>query len=142
MAFDLAKFIFDNNGKFIDYDGAYGNQCVDAIRRYAHDLFKINAYTTIPTTGSAKNIFNNFKDNKYFKKVLNTPTGVPPKGAIVFFKTSVWFPFIFGVDGHTGIIWESNVKDMVVFNQNYPTNSPCKLTKFTYKDCLGWLVPQ
>lgn len=137
---DYKKFVGSVLGRFVDYDHAFGNQCVDLIRKWAQEIHGVSAYVSIPTTGSAKNIFTNFRDNKYFKKVLNTPSGIPKQGDIFFFKTSSWFPFLFGRDGHTGIVDSADINNVILLNQNYPTGSPCKFTKFSYKDAQGWLT--
>lgn len=140
MTYD--QFITKWNGKYCDYDHAFGNQCVDLMRQYCSDVFGVNGYTAIPPRGSAKNIFNNFVNNKYFTKVLNTSSNAPKKGDVFFFKTSTWFPFSFGFDGHVGIVESADVNNVILFNQNYPTSSVCKFTKFKYKDALGWLTPK
>lgn len=135
-----SQFTGKYNGKFVDYDHAYGYQCVDVMRQYVLDVFGLKPYVAIPTTGTAKNIFLNFKTNNYFKKVLNTPTGIPPKGAILFFKNSILPPWNYGFAGHVAIVDSANMMSMILFGQNYPTGSACSFRKFTYKDCLGWLV--
>ncbi len=135
------QFFNKYNGKFINYDGVWGFQCTDLMRQYVKEVFNVNPYTAIPTTGSAKNIFKNFKDNKYFKKVLNTPTGVPPKGSIIFFKTSILPPWIYGFDGHVAIVSGADINRMITFDQNYPKRSFCKFVNRNYKDCIGWLTP-
>lgn len=130
------------NGRYLDYDGRYGYQCVDLMRAYEKEVCIVNPYTAIPTTGSAKNIFNNFTSNGYFTKILNSPTNIPQRGDILFFKTSYWFPFLFGIDGHVGIVDSADLYNIILFNQNYPTYERCRLTRFKYKDCLGWLRPR
>ena len=134
-----SAFVDKYNWRYIDADGFFGNQCVDLMRAYVKEVHGLAPYTAIPTTGNAKDIFNNFKENQYFKKILNSPTNSPLKGDILFFKTSTWFPFLFGWAGHVGVVESANLYDIILFNQNYPTNSPCVFTKFKYKDCLGWL---
>jgi surface antigen len=134
-----SQFTGKFNGKFIDYDNAYGFQCVDLMRKYVLDVYGLKPYVAIPTTGNAKNIFYNFRDNKYFKKVLNTPNNMPKKGDIVFFKTSVLPPWFYGFAGHVAVVDSANVMSMILFGQNYPTGSACSFRKFSYKDCLGWL---
>ena len=137
------EFVAKYNGKYVDYDHAFGNQCVDLIRQFCKDVLGVDGYTAIPTTGYAKNIFINFKDNQYFKKIYNSPTNMPKKGDVLFFKTSYWFPFLFGIAGHTGVVDSADLYNIVLFNQNYgPTGSPCKFNKFKYKDTLGWLTPR
>lgn len=137
-------FIWKYNGKYVDYDGAFGNQCVDLMRQYCKDVFGVNGYTAIPPRGSAKNIFYNFKNNKYFKKVLNSPNNAPKKGDIVFWKT---YPFITGFDGHVAIVDQADVYSLVVFNQNYPSGRYCEFRKFGtnkvlhgYRGVIGWLT--
>jgi len=131
-------FIWKWNGRFCDYDGAFGNQCVDLMRMYCSDVFGVSGYLAIPSRGNAKDIFKNFTSNKYFKKVLNTPTGVPQKGDIIFWGT---YPFLFGWAGHVAIFDHGDIYNIVSFDQNYPTGSSCRFVKHSYKACLGWLAP-
>lgn len=137
---DYNKFVSKWNGKPLDYDHAFSTQCTDVMRAFVNEVYKLNPYIAIPTTGSAKNIFYNFKDNKYFKKVLNTPNGIPKQGDILFFKTSTWFPFLFGRDGHVCLVDKADLYNLQVFQQNYPTGRLCGFGKFKYKDVIGWLV--
>lgn len=138
---NMTQTTFQNKwfGRYLNYDGVYGSQCVDLMRGFVKEVYDLNPYVAIPTTGDAKDIYTNFKNNQYFVKVPNTPTGVPQRGDIVFFKTSLWYPWLYGRAGHVGVVESANVMSLVLFNQNYPTNSPCLFRKFTYKDCLGWL---
>ena len=134
----VAKWI----GQYNNYDGKFGNQCTDLMRQYVKDVDGFSPYLAIPTTGWAKTIFTKFKNNSFYRKVLNTPNNIPKKGDLLFFKTSLWFPFSFGYAGHVGIVDSATLYAIVLFNQNYYTGSPCKKTTFTYKDCLGWLQKQ
>lgn len=137
----LNEFINKWNGRYVDVDGFYGPQCVDLMRQYCKDVFSVNGYVAIPPRGNAKDIYKNFVNNKYFKKVVNTPTGVPKKGDIIFFKTSTWFPFLYGWAGHVAIFSGGDTMRMITFDQNYPTGSFCRYVNRSYKDCLGWLTP-
>ena len=144
----MAKVIFDQfksiwNGKYNNYDGLYGRQCTDLMRQYVKDVHGYEPYTAIPTTGAAKNIFNNFKSNKYFTKILNTPNNVPKKGDIIFWG---WYVTVTGPDGHVAIYDTGDVFTFTSFDQNYPTGQPCKFVKHGsnkflhgYRGCLGWL---
>ena len=62
MTFD--NFITKYNGKFIDFDGYYGYQCVDLARQYIKDVLGYAPYTAMPSAANAKTIFNNFKSNQ------------------------------------------------------------------------------
>ena len=124
-------FLAKNNGKFLDFDGAYGAQCVDLVQywsqaiggprftgNYAKDLYKqtANFYTWIDKIGAA----------------------VPQKGDIV-----VWSGTYNGGPGHVGIATGNGTKTFFeVFEQNDPTGSNSHLKTYsTYTSVLGWLRP-
>ncbi|SRR5258706_12879850 len=136
------QFVTKWLGRFCDYDHLFGNQCVDLIRQYCLERFGVSGYIAIPPTGNAKDIFKNFIENKYFKKIYNSPINIPKQGDILFFKTSLFFPWLFGWAGHVGIVDSADLYNIVLFNQNYLIGSACKFTRFGYKDCLGWLTPK
>lgn len=130
-------FIKKWNGRYLDYDGKYGFQCTDTMRQYVKDVHGLAPYTAIPTTGNAKDIYRNFRNNKHFRKENNSPNGIPQKGDIAFWGT---YPFITGWAGHVGIVVEASLYHLIVFNQNYgPVGSPCRFQRFSYKGVLGWL---
>lgn len=123
-------------GRYLDYDGSYGSQCVDLMRAFTKEVCGFLPYVAIPTTGYAKNIYKNFVSNKYFQKIPNTPSGIPKRGDIIFWGT---YPFVTGIAGHVGIVESATLYEFVVFNQNYPTGMPCTFRRFSYKGVLGWL---
>jgi len=137
------QFVDKYNGRYLDYDKAYGYQCVDVMRAYVKEVYGLNPYVAIPTTGYAKNIFNNFKTNKYFKKILNTPNGMPKQGDIIFWG---YYPALYGWSGHVGLYNGGDLYTIISFDQNYPTGRHCQFVKHGYnkwlhgyRGCLGWL---
>ena len=130
------QFTDKYQNRYLDYDGSYGNQCTDLMRAYVKEVYKHSPYIAIPTRGNAKDIYRKFATNIYFRKVANTPNNVPSQGDIIFWGT---YPFVTGFAGHVGIVDSANVKNFVVFNQNYPTNNPCNFRKFDYRGIMGWL---
>lgn len=142
----LNEFLNKYNYRYLDYDGHFGYQCVDLIRGYVKQVYGVNPYVAIPTTGNAKDIFNKFTTNKYFQKIKNTPNGIPQKGDIIFWGT---FPTLYGWAGHVGIYIEGDLYNIISFDQNYPTGQPCKYVRHGvnkwlhgYRGCLGWLRPR
>ena len=135
----LDKFIEKYNGKFVDWDGKHSYQCMDLMRYYVSEVLKFSPYDVISASPSAKQCFQNFKSNKYFVKVINTPTGVPKKGDIVFWGT---YPFVTGLAGHMAIFCDGNASCFISFDQNYPNNQPCKYVNHSYRGVLGWLTPR
>lgn len=137
------QFITANMGRYVDYDKRYGNQCVDLMRQYIKDVEGIDPYQAVPAGATAKTIFQNFSGNKYYQKILNSPSNVPKKGDLVFWG---YYPSVTGWAGHVGVFDSGDLYSVVVFNQNYPTGSSCQLRKFGtsklfhgYRGVMGWL---
>lgn len=131
-------FVNKYNGKFIDFDGHYGYQCMDLMRQYVTEIYKVNAFSAIPASPDARRCFLNFKDNKYFKKVMNTRYAVPKKGDIIFWG---YYPFVTGTAGHVAIFDGGNDLRFISFDQNYKTGTPCHYVNHSYRGVLGWLHP-
>ena len=128
------QFISQWNGRYLDFDGKFGYQCMDLFRKYLVDVCGLPAYNPFPGVSYAKNLWN--YSPLQFEKIKNTPTGIPSKGDIVIWGTYV---FVTGIAGHVGIFTEGDVNKFISFDQNYaPTGSPCKLNKHSYKGVLGW----
>lgn len=141
----IQQFFDKWNGKFVDYDRAFGNQCTDLMRQYCKEILGVDGYKAIPTTGLAKNIFKNFPDkgNQYFQKIYNTPNGVPKQGDIIFWG---WYPTVTGFAGHVAIFDSGDLYKVIAFGQNYPIGATCKFTKYGknkslhgYRGVMGWL---
>ncbi len=139
------QFTQKYNGRFVDYDGKYGNQCVDLMRQYIKEVKGWDAYKAVPAGATAKVIFQNFKNNAYYKKVFNTPNNIPKQGDLIFWGT---YPFITGLAGHVAVFEGGDLYSVLVFGQNYPTGKPCKFTKYGsskllhgYRGVMGWLTP-
>lgn len=52
----LKRFVVTYNGKKVDFDNAYGYQCVDLFRQYCKDVLNIKQ---VPPVDGAKDIINN-----------------------------------------------------------------------------------
>ena len=130
------SFTAKYNGKFVDYDGYYGNQCVDLMRQYIKECLGINP-STIPAVGYAAQIYQNFNsNNKWFTRIANTPTNIPKKGDIVIWK---YYPFVTGMAGHVAIFDNGNMFSLITFDQNWGNPKCCRFVKHSYKGVLGWL---
>ena len=138
MIFD--QFTTKYNGKFIDFDGKWGFQCVDEIRQYLKEVLGLDGYTLPPVT-YAKQLFTNFPNTgtKDFFKVFNSPTNAPPKGAIVIWGT---YPFVTGIAGHVALCSASTSMSLITFDQNYGNPKSCHFVQHSYKGVLGWLTPK
>src|ERR1035437_1324618 len=92
----LSDFIAKYNGKAIDFDKAYGNQCVDLQNQYLVDVCQIASPIQTFPGATAYQIYQNANDSR-FTKIANSPTGVPQAGDIMFWNTTV------GSAGHVAV---------------------------------------
>lgn len=122
----LQSFVNKWNGKGIDFDHAYGYQCVDLIQQYNKDFF--NGSFLFGATALA--IWMNYPQNLY-TKIINTPTNVPQPGDILFWGYN-----------HVAIVILADVMSLTSFDQNFPTGSLCHLQQHDYNNALGWLHPK
>lgn len=132
----LKDFINKYNGKKVDYDGAYGGQCVDLFRYFNKEVLEIAQPKGV---NGAKDFWNNYsKDvNLYnnFDKIANTPTFVPQEGDI-----AIWGN---GAYGHIAICTgKGDVNTFESFDQNYPTGSVCHYQSHNYSGFLGVFRPK
>jgi hypothetical protein len=130
----LKSFIDKNNGKFVDYDLKWGNQCTDLIRSYLKEVLSLDGFE-IPPVAYAKEMF--YKRSPKFTYTPNSANNFPKPGDIIVFKP---YPFLFGWAGHVAIVWDANVKEMHVFEQNFPTKSPCRISWKNYRGVIGWIT--
>jgi cell wall-associated NlpC family hydrolase len=131
----LQQFIDKYNGKFIDYGKAYGCQCVDLMRQWISEGLGLDAYS-VPRADYAKNIFKSFISSASWTKIINTPTGVPTKGDLVFWN---WCWPVTGIAGHVAIFSAGDTNKFISFDQNYPTGSTCRYVNHDYRGVMGWL---
>lgn len=125
-------FIEKYKGKKIDFDGAYGGQCVDLYRQYVKEVLN---FPQSPGVSGAADIWTTYNKNN-FEAIPNTPSGVPSKGDIV-----IWNKKAGGGFGHVAVFVSGNTSKFQSFDQNWPTLSVCTLTNHNYTNVIGWLHP-
>lgn len=126
----LQEFINKWDNRPIDFDGWYGDQCVDLMNQYLVDVCDITNPIQAFPGASAINIYNN-ANNPQFDKIANTPTGVPQPGDIVFWNI--------GNAGHVAVFISGDANSFTSFDQNYPTDSLCHEQNHDYQGVVGWL---
>lgn len=126
-------FLTKWNGKYIDFDGVYGNQCMDLMHQYCVEVLGISDGSVL-AKDCAKNVyvdFANTKGHELFDQIANTPTGIPQEGDIMFWGNSTY--------GHVAIFISGDANNFTSLDQNYPTGSFCHPQAHTYANVLGWL---
>lgn len=129
----LNDFILKYQGKYTDFDGYYGGQCVDLYRQYCKEALN---FPQSPAVNGAADIWDTYLKD-YFGRIANTPTGIPNEGNIV-----IWSKSSGGGFGHVAIFIEGNASSFRSFDQNWPVGSPCQIVNHYYTNVLGWLVPK
>ena len=125
----LEQFVEKYNNKKVDFDGAYGGQCVDLYRQYVKECLN---FPQSPSVVGAKDIWDSYLTS-YFTRYNNSPTAVPKKGDIIIWGTKL------GEFGHIAIFLDGTVTKFNSFDQNYPVGSACHIQSHTYTGVLGWL---
>ena len=127
---DLTDFINKYFGKKVDFDGAFGAQCVDLFRQYCEDVLDV------PHTGAvdgAKDLWLKWEslplERYYFNKVKNPVCG----DVVVFGETDS------NKYGHVAIFVSYIGKDIMVFEQDGFKQNGAFLKKRPGKNILGFL---
>jgi len=133
------QFIEEAQRRAVDWDNGFGMQCVDLIKWHCELVhgIKLGSFG-----GSARNgWFNKAKtfDPKKFKRIPNTPTGIPQKGDYIFYDEP-------GITGHVAIVQQADVNDVLNFEMNGATGNgkgqgfdkASFEAKRDYRKCLGW----
>ncbi len=133
MTFD--EWVKKNVGKGIDYDGAYGVQCVDLAKHYIKNVLGI----TPQSIGNAIEYYNKRKSSEYltknFRWIDNTPEFIPKKGDLCVFTSK-------SGNGHISVATgEGTTSYFYSYDQNYPKakHEPMTLIKHSYTSFLGVL---
>ena len=117
-------------GKGVDFDGNKEFWCVDTYRAYCDEVLNI---PQSPMVRGAADIWNTYL-KKYFKRIENTPAGVPSQGDIVLWSTKSG-----GGYGHVAVFDKGDAMDFTSLDQNWPIGSKCHLQTHSYTNVLGWL---
>jgi len=129
---EVQRFIDRWNGRFLDFDKAYGFQCADLYQQYNKDV--VGAFMV--ANGAAADNWTNYPIN-FYTKIPNSPTAVPQKGDVVIWKKTASLPY-----GHIAIATgEGDTKKFKSFDQNWPVGSNCHVQEHTYTGVVGWLRP-
>lgn len=127
----LDEFVNKWNGKPCDFDGSYGNQCVDLYRMYVKEV--LNKPQTPPVAG-AKDIWNSCPG---FTKIPNAPDNFPLPGDVMIWGSK------YGPYGHVAIVTKADINTFTCFSQNDPVGTlPVVKTYKAWSSLLGWLRPE
>lgn len=129
----LAEFAAKYSGKKVDYDKAYGAQCVDLFRQYCQDVIGC------PHTGAvegARDLWFKFSDNDeklYFDRF--SPWFVQPG------DVAIWDETANNKYGHVAIVLlvDNKTKELLVLEQNGFAQDGVKLAVRGWSNLIGVL---
>lgn len=132
------KWVKENLGKGIDYDGTYGVQCVDLAKHYIKNVLGV----TPQSIGNAIEYYNKRKTSEYltknFKWIDNTAEFIPKKGDLCVFTSK-------SGNGHISVATgEGTTSYFYSYDQNFPKakHEPMTKIKHSYISFLGVLRPK
>lgn len=132
------KWVKENLGKGIDYDGTYGVQCVDLAKHYIKNVLGV----TPQSIGNAIEYYNKRKTSEYltknFKWIDNTAEFIPKKGDLCVFTSK-------SGNGHISVATgEGTTSYFYSYDQNFPKSKhePMTKIKHSYTSFLGVLRPK
>src|SRR3990167_9367950 len=127
------QFIQKYSGKYIDYDGYYGYQCMDLYRQFVKEVY--GCQQSPPVSGAAK-VWDTYNKD-FFTSISNGPVNYPNRGDIIIWNTKAG-----GGYGHIAIAMDSTSMTFNSFDQNWPVGSRCHKQPHNYTNVLGWLTPK
>lgn len=130
------QFVAKYNGKGINFDGQFGNQCMDLANQFVQEVWGKNGWDI--ARGFAYQVWTQFDSlpvSKYAHRVPNTPAGVPPEGALMIWSQGI------GSAGHISVVRAgSNTNVFQSFDQNWNGHSYCEPVLHNYNYVYGWIV--
>ena len=128
------QFLTKYCGKKVDFDAAYGAQCVDLFRQYCHDV--LDTPHTGPVDG-AKELYEKYADlpveKKYFTRL--SKKAVPEYGYV-----AIWGSTPANKYGHVAlVICRLSPTSLLVFEQNGVLQDGAKFTERSTANLLGYL---
>lgn len=134
----MNEWVSKNLGKYIDYDGAFGVQCVDLVKSFVKNVLGVEP----ESIGNAIEYYNKRKTSSYlvknFKWISYKKDFVPQKGDVCVFTSK-------SGKGHVSIAsGKGNKEYFYSYDENYPTGNhePMTLIKHSYSSLLGVLRPK
>ena len=131
---DIKQFVDTYVGTKIDFDKAFGPQCVDVFRQCNKDVYGF------PHTGGvegAKDLWEQYgklpEEKKYYEQIRKEGT-IPLEGDTVVFGATPSNKY-----GHVAIVLWASRKVMVVLEQDGLKQDGAKVVVRNYDNVLGYL---
>lgn len=129
----LDQFISHWAGRYCDFDGAYGGQCVDLADFYLRDVWGVPVFFV---TG-AIDLYGHRPDLiEWFANDVGNPNQFPHPGDMVIWHLDHQVGT--GVNGHVDIFVSGNGLGFTGLDENWPIGSTPHLQRHNYQGVRGW----
>lgn len=130
----LQAFINESIRQKIDFDGAYGAQCVDLFRQYCRDVLNITVHTG--AVEGAKDLIERWDylpiERNYFNRLARTAS--PVIGDVVVYGATDKNKY-----GHVAIFIAEHNGGQFVLEQDGYKQDGCKIAYREKRDIIGYL---
>ena len=124
------EFFKKYDGQCLDFDGQFGNQCMDVFNYYRTEVLD---GAGIWGAAYAWQLWDLASDE--WEKIENTPDAVPHEGDVV-----IWNKNVGDGAGHVAIATgKGDINFFESFDQNWPLKSCCHFQEHNYLNVIGWL---
>ena len=134
----LMDFVSRYEGRNIDFDGFFGYTCVDLVRQYFQEVWKIPQPEPTGDAGAAAFYVKHGSrpiQARHLDLITYNPRMVPPDGAVIVFRGTETNRF-----GHIGICVNADERGINLFEQDGFRQSPAAIRRWDYGRVLGWLA--
>jgi len=134
---NLHEFVEKYKGQKVDFDGAFGAQCVDLARQYFKDVWELPRQ---PEGVIGAQDFYLKNNERYLQRqmcdcITYNKGMIPPEGAVVLFGATPANQY-----GHIGICTEADEAKIMLFEQDGFKLDGAKIAAWNYDKVLGWLL--
>jgi hypothetical protein len=128
FASKLDAFVAQWNGKYADYDGLYGAQCVDLFNFYNRDV----VHASFASVDYAYQLYDTYDTSKYTRLAASA---TPRKGDVAIWASNL--PFSGGA-GHVAMVMSISGSTLTIFTQN---PGPAQIATMSTAYLRGYLRP-
>jgi CHAP domain/Stigma-specific protein, Stig1 len=120
------------DGVCVDFDGEYGDQCMDLAEYYNRDV------VGAPQIGGDAIDAWTYYSDRFYLQIENGPGDVPELGDLV-----IWSGDYGNGAGHIAVCHDADLTSFTSFDQNWPSDSCCHFQFHeSYQGVIGWLRPK
>jgi len=132
---DLWDFVQKYVKTKVDWDKKYGCQCVDLFRQYNHDVWENPSLEGVEGAKDLALKYNQLPIEKKHLCLISDPKSGRQGDVVVFGATEK------NEYGHVAIVLDITMNYLVVFEQDGFKQDGAKISKWGYKNVIGYLRP-